>query len=187
MHSKALGRTQEHSRFAPSTLRNAFCIAINRNQHSRLLHQLFAECLLRVEPEALSRLGTTGAARPLVGGGLGDGGDEERLDPDARIVHLMREVIRCTQMALRSHSDGTQMEMRWHSDGTQMALGCTQMLQSCAHLLLGEARVDDIHDPIDREGGLRDVRREDNLTAGRAAGLSGRRRRIEDGALAIHG
>ena len=105
MHSKALGRTQAHSRFAPSTLRNAFCIAINRNQHSRLLHQLFAECLLRVEPEALSGLGTTGAARPLVGGGLGDGGDEERLDPDPRIVHLMREVIRCTRIALRWHSD----------------------------------------------------------------------------------
>ena len=59
-----------------------------------MLHQLFAECLLRVEPEALSGLGAAGAARPLVGGGFGDGGDEERLDPDARIVHLMREVIR---------------------------------------------------------------------------------------------
>ena len=73
MHSRALGGTQAHSRFSPSTLRNAFCIAINRNQHSRLLHQLFAECLLRVEPEALSGLGAAGAARPLVGGGFGDG------------------------------------------------------------------------------------------------------------------
>ena len=83
------------------------------------------------------------------------------------------------------HSESTQIALRctqMHSD----ALRCTRMLQSCAHLLLGKARVDDIHDPVDGEGGLGDVRREDDLTPGRPSRLTRRRRRVEDGALTIH-
>mmetsp|Transcript_14985 Transcript_14985/g.34329 ORF Transcript_14985/g.34329 Transcript_14985/m.34329 type:complete len:504 (+) Transcript_14985:753-2264(+) len=106
----------------------------------RLFHQLLLVRLLRVQPEALARLGAACPARALVSRGLGDGGDQERLDPDARVVNL----------------------------------------------LLGEARIDHIHDPVNRERRLRNVGRKDDLAAVGIARLARRRRRVEDLPLPIH-
>lgn len=44
--------------------------------------------LLRVKPEAFPRTRPAGSPRPLLGGGLTDGGDQQRLHPDARVVNL---------------------------------------------------------------------------------------------------
>ena len=40
---------------------------------------------------------------------------------------------RCTQMALRWHSDGTQMALRWHSDCTMFALRLQLELHALPH------------------------------------------------------
>ena len=55
----------------------------------RLGLEVLLEGLLRVEAEALTGAGTTGTTASLVGRGLADGGDEEGLDAELRIVHLL--------------------------------------------------------------------------------------------------
>mmetsp|Transcript_80034 Transcript_80034/g.214217 ORF Transcript_80034/g.214217 Transcript_80034/m.214217 type:complete len:283 (-) Transcript_80034:1008-1856(-) len=54
-----------------------------------LLLQLLLEGLLRVEPEALAGPRASRTPRALVGRRLGDGRDQQRLDSDARVVHLL--------------------------------------------------------------------------------------------------
>lgn len=107
----------------------------------RLLNELLLEGLLRVQPEALSRLGTTGTTGTLLGRGLGDGGDKEGLDADARVVDL----------------------------------------------LLAEARVDDVDDTVDGEGGFGNVGGDDALATGTAALAGGAGGLVEDALLLLRG
>lgn len=44
---------------------------------------------LRVKAETLSRACSTGAARPLLGGGLADGCDQQGFHSDAWVIHLI--------------------------------------------------------------------------------------------------
>ena len=55
----------------------------------RIVLHLLLEGFLGVEAEALSGTRTTGATGALLSRGFADGRDEERLDSDARVVHLL--------------------------------------------------------------------------------------------------
>mmetsp|Transcript_9026 Transcript_9026/g.22493 ORF Transcript_9026/g.22493 Transcript_9026/m.22493 type:complete len:450 (+) Transcript_9026:611-1960(+) len=55
------------------------------------------------------------------------------------------------------------------------------------HLLLREARVDDVHDALDRERRLGNVGGDDDLAAARAAWAARRGRGVEDALLAVRG
>lgn len=55
----------------------------------RLVLQVLVEAVLRVQPEALAWPRSPRTARTLVGRRAGDGGDEEGLDSDARVVDLL--------------------------------------------------------------------------------------------------
>ncbi len=57
----------------------------------RLLLQVLVERGLGVEAEALAGLGAAGAARPLVRRGARNGGHQQALHTDARVVHLLKE------------------------------------------------------------------------------------------------
>ena len=103
--------------------------------------------LLRVEAETLPRPRAAGAPRPLLGGGLADGRDQQRLHPDTRVVHL-GAVIKTPAV---THSSALFLRERCHE------------ASPLTHLLFGEAGVDHKHNTVDGQGGFCDVGRHHNL------------------------
>lgn len=147
-------------------------------------------------PRQRTRLGAAGAAGALVRRGAGDGGDQQALHPDTRVVHLAGgRMFGCGgRGGVRRGRSGQQRP--W---GRQPPAGLAGSLPArsrrrmppgageytIAHLLFGKAGINHVHDAINGQRRLCNVGRHDDFAAGGAAGPRRRRRRVKDALLLL--